>query len=185
VTNESPASVFPLRTRRLLLRPFVAADAPARFRLDSDPAIQCYLGGPTSKHRSEMALMHDIEDFERVGYGVLAAIDAEGGDIVGYAALQREPSRDHLELVIALEGRVRQQRLGTEIAEALLLTAFRHLGAPEIVGRVNPDNTASAKLVANLGMSRVEDRVDPLTGTTEHVYSLSREAWLQGRIAAG
>lgn len=183
MSGEKLKAVFPVTTPHLVLRPFVAADARARFRLDSDPAIQRYLGEPTSQQRCEKTLMRDIEEFERQGYGALAVVEAGTGNIVGYAALQREPSRDRLELVIALEAGACGRGLGTEVAEALVLIACGHLRQPQVVGPVDPANAASLRFVAKLGMSRVEDRVDPLSGKTEHLYTLACDAWLKGRTA--
>ncbi len=37
--------MLPFTTERLLLRPLLPADAPGLFALDSDPAVQRYLGG--------------------------------------------------------------------------------------------------------------------------------------------
>ncbi len=126
--------------------------------------------------------MHDIEAFERQGFGPLAVVDANTGNLLGYAVLQREPSRSRLELVIGLEEPARCKGFGTEIAEALVTFACDRLGVNEVVGLVDPGNKPSEGFVAALGMKRVEDRVDPMTGKREHVYSASCEAWLKGRI---
>ena len=105
---------------------------------------------------------------------MVAVVHSDGGEVVGYAVLQREPSQNRLELVVALEKKVRGRGFASEVAQAMVGVACQ-LGEPQVVGRVDPTNQASARLVAGLGMRRIKDRVDPLTGMSEHIYTLSCE----------
>jgi RimJ/RimL family protein N-acetyltransferase len=43
----------------------------------------------------------------------------------------------------------------------------------EIVGRVNPKNIASLRLVEKLGMRKIGERTDPLDGSVEYIYIAS------------
>ena len=182
MSDARASAIFPVVTRRLLLRPFVRADAPAKFRLDCDPDIQRYLGGPTTPERSARALDYEIAQFELHGFGLVALVVVATDQIVGYGALQQEPSTEGLEVIVAVATEARGRGYGLEAAGALIDAACGPLRQDKVFGRVNPSNTASARLVARLGMQRVGDRTDPLHGRVEHVYAPVLRGPAKGQI---
>ena len=164
---------FPIETDRLLIRPFKLEDTDAKFRLDSDPDIQKYLGGSTIRERSARLLETAIEEFERQGYGLVALVETATCEIIGYATLQREPSRERLELVLAVLPQARKKEFAFEAAKALISAGCAGLQEKEIVGRVNLKNIASLRLVEKLGMRKIGERTDPLDGSVEYIYIAS------------
>ncbi len=153
--------MFPIRTDRLLLRSFNAddpEDVAAKFRLDSDPEIQRYIGCPTTRERSAELLREKVAEFKQLGYGLIALQRTATGEVVGFAVLQRDSPQDRLELILALLPALRGQRLASDAGRALLEVAFAALGEKEVIGRVDPKNTPSLSLLKALGMRKIGER---------------------------
>ena len=80
-----------IRTARLQLRPFTAADAPAMFRLGNDPVVMRYIGSPPMQSEDEaLAYLqsHPLADYQRTGFGRLAMVWPATGEIIGFSGLK-------------------------------------------------------------------------------------------------
>jgi RimJ/RimL family protein N-acetyltransferase len=168
---------IPVAAGKLLLRRFTEEDAQAKFRLDSDPDIQKHIGQPTTLERSMTLLREAIAYFERHGHGLMAVVVSASGEIVGCAGLLRPDWSEEelgLELLVAIESGSRGKGFATDVAKALIAVGCTRLGVPKIIGRVDPANTRSVKLVAKLGMKKTSERPDPWVGV-QHLYTLRCE----------
>jgi RimJ/RimL family protein N-acetyltransferase len=164
------SAIFPISTNSLRLRPFESKDADAKLRLDNDLRIRMFLGQQTSGARAANVLDEEIAAFAHDGHGLLAITEAQTGQLIGYAGLFQDRSRDGLELVIAVAEASRHGSVGFEAAQALLKAGCAGLGAKEIVGRVDPANAPAIALVRRLGMLRVPDAIDQFSQALQHVY---------------
>lgn len=160
-------TLFPVAAGKTLLRPFRLDDGAAKARLDSDPDIRKHLGGPSR-------LEDDIAAFNRLGYGLVAIVDPATDRIVGCAKLQRPEWKEGLglELVVAVAAEARRKGLGLDVAQRLIMIGCGPLQQKEIVGRVALTNTASLNLVQKLGMTKADEREDPIDGV-QHIYVVS------------
>src|SRR2546423_1868809 len=80
-----------IETDRLLLREFVVDDAEAFLLLNSNPEVLRYTGDSGIRDIAEARaalLARPIADYQKYGYGRLACIAKETGDLIGFAGLK-------------------------------------------------------------------------------------------------
>ena len=150
---------FPLRTERLLLRPFVDDDLEALYGMQSREDVTRYLyWGPRSPDEAQHMLerlmrMTAIDDDSSALR--LAALLPDSRILIGDFSLQRV-SREHGqgEIGFIVHPDHHGHGYATEAAALLLRLGFEELGLHRIVGRCDARNTASARLMERLGMRR-------------------------------
>ena len=147
-----------LTTERLHLRPFTAADRAAIHAVYSDPEVMRYVGHGAHRTPAETAAALRVygEVLERRGFSFLAVTERDGGALVGDAGLH--PLGDDIELGYTLARGAWGRGYATELGRALLAYAFDVLGAARVVAQVEPENTASRRVLEKLGMREVETR---------------------------
>ncbi len=159
------SDLFPIERGEVLLRPITPEDAEAKRRIDEDSEVRKYLGTPSN-------LEDEIASFKRDGYGLVAIVERESGDVVGYGRLQRPDWNPTLglELVVAIVPERRQKGLATDAARALVELGHQLLPECKVVARVNSTNADSLRLVEKLGMKKIDERIDVVSGHTEYIY---------------
>jgi RimJ/RimL family protein N-acetyltransferase len=150
---------FPLRTERLLLRPFGDDDLQALYLMQSREDVTRYLyWGPRSsdeaRHMLERLMRMTAIDDDSSALR-LAALLQDSGVLIGDFSLQRV-SREHGqgEIGFIVHPDHHGRGYATEAASLLLRLGFEELGLHRIVGRCDARNTASARLMERLGMRR-------------------------------
>ena len=164
---------LPLATPRLVLRPFAEDDAGALFRMESDPEVKRFTGGPATRVQSD-ALLQRFLDADP-GTGALAVARADTGALAGLGGLHPTDSEGEHELFLGLARDTWGQGYAAEAARALIAAAFAQLGALRVVAAVDPDNEPSARLVERIGMREVGTRVNERSGKEERLYAVERE----------
>ena len=153
------APEYPIRTERLLLRPYSSGDVDALHAFHRLPEVVRYLAtGPRS--RADVQAIVAERSVARVltaeGQALcLVAELAASGEVVGDCVLfwrSREHQRGEIGYVFnpAHHGR----GLATEAAGALLRLGFEGLGLHRVVARCDARNTASARVMERVGMRR-------------------------------
>jgi RimJ/RimL family protein N-acetyltransferase len=147
----------PIRTDRLTLRPFVDDDLDELHRYLSDPEVVRYMYWEVRDREAtaealKTRLGQDRLDDEH-DYLALAVVPDEVGLVAGEVILKWS-SREHRqgEVGFAFSPRHHGRGYAREAAEAMLQLAFRDLGLHRVVGRCDPRNTASARVLERLGM---------------------------------
>jgi RimJ/RimL family protein N-acetyltransferase len=150
---------FPLRTERLLLRPFGDDDLQALYLMQSREDVTRYLyWGPRSpdeaRHMLERLMRMTAIDDDSSALR-LAALLQDSGVLIGDFSLQRV-SREHGqgEIGFIVHPDHHGKGYATEGASLLLRLGFEELELHRIVGRCDARNTASARLMERLGMRR-------------------------------
>jgi RimJ/RimL family protein N-acetyltransferase len=177
---------FPIRTERLLLRPYTDDDLDAVADIQSRPDVTRYLyWGPRDRAqaRGSLAMKIAASGLRREGDNLtLAVVLPETGTVIGDVML------------IWLSEQHRQGEIGyvfhpdhaghgyaTEAAEVMLRLGFEGLGLHRIIGRLDGRNTASARLLERLGMRReahlVENEIVKGEWTDELVYAMLDHEW--------
>jgi RimJ/RimL family protein N-acetyltransferase len=149
---------WPLETERLVLRPFEPSDLAALSEIHGDEANARYLHNE-ARTREQVA-----ELLERKIAG--ASMRSEG-DWLSAAAVLRRTGKVVCDGVLLWASEAHQQgdrlhrapcaprtRYATEAARPLLAFAFGILGLHRVVGRLEPCNVASARVLEELGMRR-------------------------------
>jgi RimJ/RimL family protein N-acetyltransferase len=154
-----------VETERLLLRPFTPADFGSLYSYQSRPDVTHYL----------------VWD-ARTDFLALAAESKETGALVGDFTLglfSREHASGELGYIIHPD----HQRRGyaTEGGRAVLSIAFEELGMHRVVGRLEPRNIASGRVLEKLGMRReahfVENEYIKGEWQSEAVYAILDREW--------
>ncbi len=186
------APAWPLRTERLLLRPFAQHDLDAFHAIHSDEGNARWLyNDPRTLEESRALLAHKIGG---------SSVRAEG-EWLSAAAVLRESSEvvADVSLLWASEEH-RQGEIGfivhpghhgrgyaTEAARPLVSFAFQTLGLHRVSGRLEARNTGSARVLEKLGMRReahlVENEWVKGEWQSELVYAILAREWRDDALA--
>ena len=146
-----------IATERLTLRMFEPTELAALHALRShDEAVRWLYDDPATleESRERLARRTKLTRFALTGDAIGLAVD-RGGEVVGDASLFLT-SAEHLQGEIGYIVHPDHQGRGyaTEAAAALLELGFDGFGLHRIVGRIEPRNAGSAKVLERLGMRR-------------------------------
>lgn len=177
-----------LRTERLVLRRFTAADLDNLVELDSDPKVMRLLtnGRPTPYEVvRDQVLPRMLAAYDRCPrHGWWAADDASGG-FLGWFSLAPPDSGDLTEADLGY--RLRRagwgRGLATEGARALVRKALGELGLRRVLATTMAINVASRRVMEKAGLRYVRtfhlEFDDPIPGTEhgEVEYAVTATEW--------
>jgi RimJ/RimL family protein N-acetyltransferase len=178
--------VSSVETERLLLRPFTPADFASLYAYQSRPDVTRYLlWDARTEDQVREALDTKIRATSIVSEGdflALAAESKETGAVVGDFTLglfSREHAGGELGYIIHPDHQGRGY--ATEGGRAVLSIAFEELGLHRMIGRLEPRNVASARVLEKLGMRReahfVENEYLKGEWQSEAVYAILDREW--------
>ena len=158
-----PPHIPSLRTPRLLLRPFVFADAPRVQALAGAKEIYAStlnIPHPYADGLAEQWIASHAVQFY-AGTGVTFAITlAAGGDLVGAIGLGVQPQHQRGELGYWVGVPYWNQGYCTEAAIAVIRYALEELGLHKITSRHMLGNHASERVMVKAGMRKEGELVD-------------------------
>ncbi|GII05543.1 GNAT family N-acetyltransferase [Planobispora takensis] len=177
---------YPIRTERLLLRPYTPDDLEAMYAFQSLPEVTRYLyWGPRDREQVRQALEIKLSQTQLLEEGqalALAAEVADTGEVIGDGLLFWH-SRVHRsgEIGYVFHPGHHGKGYATELGRVLLRLGFEGLDLHRITGRLDARNTASARVLERLGMRReahlVENEWVKDQWTDELVYAILRREW--------
>jgi len=190
---EGIAIMQPITTERLVLRPFTAEDFDALYAYQSRPDVATWLEWDAR-----------TEDEVRVALGkkIASVAIAEDGDGLVLAITERGSGRlvgDVILYLVSAEQRTAEigyivhpehqgQGYTTEACREMLRIAFEDLELHRVIGRIEPRNVASARVLEKLGMRReavfVENELLKGEWQSEAVYAILDREW-RARDAPG
>lgn len=148
-----------LETSRLVLSEFSLDDAPFHFELNSDPDVVRYTpDAPFLNVEEARARLAAYGDYEKYGYGRWTVRLKATGAPLGWCGLKYLPEEGATDIGYRFLKKHWGKGYATESAKACLGFGFESLGLPRIVALVVKQNTASVKVLLNLGMRFAEDR---------------------------
>jgi RimJ/RimL family protein N-acetyltransferase len=183
----------PIRTERLLLRPYALADVDALYAYQRLPEVHRYLYSEPRSRSEVEALVAERTGRLAVteeGQGLtLVAVLAETGELVGDCVLfWRSQNHKQGEVGYAFNPAYHGRGLATEAVGALLRVGFEGLGLHRIAGRLDGRNIASARVLERAGLRReahlVENEFVKGEWTDEVIYGILRREW-EARRAPG
>lgn len=153
----SPA--YPLRTERLVLRPFRAGDVDTILAYRNDPQVSALQDWdlPVTRESVERQVARTWEDLAP-GDSRNIGIEVDG-ELVGdlYVGLDEHSSPpDHGVAEIGFTLRTEHQGKGyaSEAAAAVVADLIGRLGVHRVAAQLSPENTASMRVLERLGMMR-------------------------------
>jgi ribosomal-protein-alanine N-acetyltransferase len=157
-----------LRTERLLLRRWRAADRAPFAALNADPEVMEHLVAPLTRAESDAFVDRIEAEFEAVGYGLWAVEVPGRAPFVGYVGLHRVPFVAHFSPTpagtpaVEVGWRLAREHWGrgyaSEAAGEVLAFALRPraaggAGLDEVVSFTSPDNERSWRVMERMGMT--------------------------------
>ena len=177
---------YPIRTERLLLRPYAHADVEALYAYQRLPEVHRYLyTEPLTRSEVEARVA------ERAGRGAITAVGAaitlvaglaQTGELVGDCVLfWRSEEHRQGEVGYVLNPAYRGRGLATEAVGGLLRVGFAGMGLHRIAGHLDARNTPSARVLERAGLRReahlVQNEFVKGEWTDELIYGILRREW--------
>jgi RimJ/RimL family protein N-acetyltransferase len=177
---------YPIKTDRLVLRPFEESDFDALHAYQHLPEVARYLmWAPRDQEQSATSLKYRIEHptLEKEGdILVLAVVDQKTGALLGDVNLAwvSEPDRTG-EFGFVFDPRFHGRGYAREAALEMLRLGFEQMGLHRIIGRADARNDASAGLMTRLGLRKeahfVKNGYIKGEWTDEVVFAMLAEEW--------
>lgn len=177
---------YPIRTERLLLRPFVASDFDAVLDMQSRPDFVQYLMWDVMDRDAVAAFMERRVRQASIEAGdgalVLAITLPPSNRVVGELMLRVSSARHAQgEIGWSLHPDAQGHGYATEAAQEGLRLAFEELGLHRVAADADPRNTGSLRIMERLGMRREADYVDVFYLKGEWVgethYAILEDEW--------
>lgn len=177
---------WPLRTERLVLRPWEAGDLEAMHEIQRDPEVCRYLyNEPLTLEETRERLTRKIatDAFRNEGDWMGCAVTlASTGELVADGSLAwTSESHKQGEIGFAVHPAHQGKGYATEMSRPLLAFGFEVVGLHRIVGRLEARNTGSARVLTKLGMRReaylIENEWVKGEWQSELVYAMLAAEW--------
>ncbi len=147
---------FTLKTERLQLREFSAADAPYMLRQLNEPSFIENIAdrGVRTLQQAEAYLQNGaMASYQSTGFGFWAVIERTSGHIIGMCGLVKRDNLPHTDLGYSFLPEYFGHGYAFEAAQACMQAAKQTFHLPEILAIVNTNNLPSRKLLEKLGFS--------------------------------
>lgn len=177
---------YPIKTTRLLLRPFAATDLDAMHAYQSLPEVTRYLmWPPRSREEAVAALERRLAHptLEKEGEVLVLAVEhQETGDLLGEVNLfwMSEKLRTG-EFGFVFDPRHHGRGYAREAATEILRLGFEQMDLHRIIGRADARNAASTGLMTRLGLRKeahfVKNEFVKGEWADEVVYAMLAEEW--------
>lgn len=180
---------FPLRTERLLLRPYTMGDLEFFADLQSRPDVTRYLYlDVMDRQAAREALSRKVTrtGLARAGDALtLLMIDGDGRPVGDVMLMWVSEEHRSGEIGYTVHPGHAGNGYATEGSRLMLRLGFEELGLHRVVGRLDARNAASARVLERLGMRREAHfrQNEWVKGewTDEAVYALLDEEWRKAR----
>jgi len=158
-----------IETKRLRLRPLAPEDRDALFVIYADPEVSRYLlAQPRSIEEFRQPFQKMVELSSTLGMWVV--ISKADNHMIGRCGFYPFSEERTPELAYLLSRAYWGAGFATEAARSCLEYAFSEQGWAEVVAMVRPENRASARVLAKVGMKRL--RTIRVRGNTMELYRL-------------
>ncbi|HHP7232483.1 MAG TPA: GNAT family N-acetyltransferase [Xenococcaceae cyanobacterium] len=158
-------------TKRLLLRHFTLEDAAELAILQADPVVMKFLG-VRNYQETRKTLDWILKCYEKYGYGLWAVIHKADNKLIGRCGLifQSWSEVKDVEIAYMLSKDYWGQGIGTEAACAIRDYGFEVVGCKRLISLIAPDNIASQKVAAKVGLTYEKDII--LAAKPVRVYAI-------------
>jgi RimJ/RimL family protein N-acetyltransferase len=186
VDRTPPPVALPIETERLLLRPFEGGDLDDLARLHGDADLVRWIPwGPRSREEAAAVLERKMSktsiDEEGDGLGLVGILREDGSFLGEFTLSLLSAEHSCAELGFMMFPGHHGRGYATEAGRAILAAAFDGYGLHRVIGRVEPRNTASCRVLERLGMRReaylVENEWIKGEWQSECIYAILAREW--------
>jgi RimJ/RimL family protein N-acetyltransferase len=169
-----------IQTDRLILRRWVAADAPAMQAIWREPEVWDALQPHRRFDPNQWRGMLDrhVRHWDVHGFGLWAVTTPDDSQPAGWVGASHPTFvpelAEEIEIGWTLRPALWGQGLATEGATAAIEAAFATLPNDRVISLIHPQNSRSVAVADRLGMSRAGEATPPDLGEPLVVYALSR-----------
>ena len=147
-----------LETKRLFLRPMVAADVEALHLIFTDAKVMTAFNHPPfTRAQMERWLQRNLTHQAEFGYGLFSVILKETGELIGDCGLEQMEDQGAAELGYDFRSDFWNQGFATEAATTVRDYAFDVLKLPQLISLIRAGNLASKRVAEKAGMQLVEE----------------------------
>ena len=175
---------YPIRTERLLLRPWQQEEVDVYHRLRGDPEVVRYLYAVPLDRQGAQAKVDGLRsDIDAPGQWINLAVhiadtDEIAGDVgIGWVSDVHRQAEVGYTFLPEHHG----HGYATEAAAAMVDLAFTNLGAHRVMGNLDARNSASARVLERLGMRReahlIQNEWVKGEWTDEVIYAVLADEW--------
>jgi RimJ/RimL family protein N-acetyltransferase len=169
-----------LRTQRLVLRRWWAADLAVLASINADPEVMRFIGDGSVTSLDQTAA--EVVGFERLwqshGFGRFAVQLLDRADLIGFVGMAIPTDVPEIVPSVEIGWRFARaywgQGLATEAARAAMQFAFGPAGLDRLVGIHVVGNHASERVMARLGMRPMLDTVEVVYRRPVRVHAIER-----------
>ena len=178
-----PAELIEFETARLNMRPFRAADLPFIFTGLSNPLVAKYYGIPLRSMNETRKQLRWYQNLQRDDSGLwLALFEKNSAEVVGATGFNNRQHRHRkAEIGFWILPKFWQQGFTGEAMARMLDFAFAHWKLHRIEACIEPENTASRKLLEKFGFRRegrlVDCEIKNQCFISLEIFALLRSAW--------
>jgi RimJ/RimL family protein N-acetyltransferase len=143
-----------LRTRRLLLRPLGADDAPGMYAIYSDPETMKYWSSVAidSLEQASRMVAEDLKLQAGGSAAFWAIVLPKTGRVIGkFTLFQIDRNNRRAEIGYVLNRQFWRKGYGSEVTAAMLELFFDEFGLHRLEADIDPDNLASIALLKKFG----------------------------------
>jgi RimJ/RimL family protein N-acetyltransferase len=175
----------PLRTARLVIRPFQQSDVDALHSRRNDPDVARWQNWtlPWPRERAE-AVVADVMAMDGPAnddWWMAAIVEIESGDVVGDLAVNLTWDSRCAEVGYTLARQHWGRGYATEAVTAMLEHLFDTVRVTRVAGTLHPENTASAMVLERCGfVFEGHTRLSYWVGdenSDDWIYGMTREEW--------
>jgi RimJ/RimL family protein N-acetyltransferase len=159
-------------TNRLLLRQFTIDDAELIYELNQDQEVTRYTYDTIYDLDHARAVLENtiLPQYALYNYGRWAVHTKPGLEFIGWCGLKFRPERKEVDLGYRFRRSAWGKGYATEAAFASIQYGFEKLNLPRVIGRAEPGNIASWRVLEKLGMKFVCEEL--IEGHTARTYEL-------------
>jgi RimJ/RimL family protein N-acetyltransferase len=146
-----------IRTRRLRLRRWLAADLAPFAALNADPRVSEFLPTALSREQSDAFVARAEAHFDQHGFGLWAVEICDVTPFAGFVGLSTPRFEAHFTPSVEIGWRFAAEHWGhgyaTEGASTVLAFGFEVLQLDQIVSFTVPENRRSRRVMEKIGMT--------------------------------
>jgi ribosomal-protein-alanine N-acetyltransferase len=148
-------------TERLLLRLFTIQDAELIWQLNFDPEVTRFTHDPVTDidHAAEILETTILPQYALYNHGRWAVHTKNDLQFIGWCGLKFRPALNEIDLGYRFMKAFWGRGYATEAAYASIQYGFEKLHLQRIVGRAEPANIGSVKVLENCGMKYIGQEI--------------------------